>query len=108
MHQCYTVSAVTTEWFECTELLPVTRTYHFDDINGGFYAEEVEELLEVLLDLDAVVLWLGHREDAHGGVSPHLVLSQQEPQQHEDASVVHDPPDVYRAYTTTPRLCILQ
>lgn len=54
----------------------------------------VQEHLQVLLDLDRVVLHLGHGKDAHLAVLPGAVLLEQERQQHQQATVVHDPPDV--------------
>ena len=54
----------------------------------------VEERLEVLLHLDGVVLRLRDAEDPHLAVLPGPVLHEEEGQQHEEAAVVHDPPDV--------------
>ena len=54
----------------------------------------VEERLEVLLHLDGVVLGLCDAEDPHLAVLPRPVLLEQEGQEHEEAAVVDDPPDV--------------
>ena len=56
--------------------------------------EVVEESFEVLLHLDRVVLWLCDAEDPHFAVLPGAVLHEEEGEQHEEAAVVHDPPDV--------------
>lgn len=132
------------------------RSYHFHDFHHGVNAEVIEECCQVLLHLDAVVVHLGHGEDAHLALPPnlrgtngdtadksnisthsvtlrsisengpperitdsdqkgnafinaltaralrsaltcqcvHLVLAQEEGQEHQHASVVDDPPDV--------------
>ncbi len=64
----------------------------------------VEEGVEVLLHLDGVVLRLRDAEDAHLAVLPGAVLLQQEGQQHEEAAVVDDPPDVDVAADLVPGL----
>ena len=59
-----------------------------------YLPEVVEEGLEVLLHLDGVVLRLRDAEDPHLAVLPGAVLHEEEGEQHEEAAVVHDPPDV--------------
>ena len=54
----------------------------------------VEEGLEVLLHLNGVVLGLRDAEDPHLTVLPRPVLHEQEGQQHEEAAIVNNPPDV--------------
>ena len=56
--------------------------------------EVVEEGLEVLLHLNGVVLRLCDAEDPHLAVLPGAVLHEEEGEQHEEAAVVHDPPDI--------------
>ena len=74
------------------------NTNHFNDINSGFDPKETQKLFEVLLDLDAVILWLGHCEDTHRGLSPDFVLPQEEAKKHQDSTIMHNPPDIYRGY----------
>ena len=59
-----------------------------------YVPEVVEEGLEVLLHLNGVVLRLCDAEDPHLAVLPGAVLHEEEGEQHEEAAVVHDPPDV--------------
>ena len=64
----------------------------------------VEEGLEVLLHLYRVVLGLRDAEDPHLAVLPGPVLHEEEGQQHEEAAVVHDPPDVDVPLHLVPRV----
>ncbi len=54
----------------------------------------VHERLDILLHLDGVVLGLRHAEYPQVAALPSAVLLHEEWQQHEQAAVVHDPPDV--------------
>ena len=54
----------------------------------------VKECLEIFLHLDRVVVDLRHAEDPELAILPGPVLLQQEWQQHEEAAVVNDPPNV--------------
>ena len=56
--------------------------------------ELVQESLQILLHLDGVVVDLGHAEDPQLAILPGAVLLQQEREEHQQAAVVHDPPDV--------------
>lgn len=48
------------------------RSYHFHNFHHGIDAEVIEECGQVLLHLDAVVVHLGHGEDAHLALPPNL------------------------------------
>ncbi|TNN76500.1 hypothetical protein EYF80_013365 [Liparis tanakae] len=77
-----------------TRVFSLDKTHHFYDFHHGVDTEVIEERGQVFLHLDAVVVQLGHGEDAHLALPPNLVLSEKEGQQHQHASVVDDPPDV--------------
>ena len=47
-------------------------SYHLHHFNHGVDTEVVQEGGQVLLHLDAVVVKLGHGEDAHLAFPPHL------------------------------------
>lgn len=51
---------------------PPPSAHHLHHLYLGADAEVVQEHLQVLLHLDAVVILLGHREDAHAAFPPHL------------------------------------
>lgn len=59
-------------WMGNGEEIGTAATHQFDDIHLGVNPEVVEEGLEVLLHLDAVVLQLSHSEYPHLAVLPHL------------------------------------
>ena len=44
-----------------------------------------------------IVLELCHREDAQTTIAPHAILQQQHRQEHQQVTVVNNPPDVDRA-----------
>lgn len=52
----------------------------------------IEEDLQVLFDLNGIVFHLCNGKDAHFAVFPGAVLFQQEWQEHQQATVMHDPP----------------
>lgn len=54
----------------------------------------VQECLQIFLHLNRVVLDLSNSEDPQLAVAPSAVLLQQERQQHEQAAVMDNPPDV--------------
>lgn len=56
-----------------SDLLPSSRRpHHLHHLHLRADAQVVQEHLQVLLHLDAVVVHLGHREDAHPALPPHL------------------------------------
>lgn len=48
------------------------RTHHLHHLHLCIQAQVVEEHLEIFLHLDRVVVHLGHREDSHLALPPHL------------------------------------
>lgn len=48
------------------------RTHHLHHLHLCIQAQLVEEHLEIFLHLDRVVVHLGHREDSHLALPPHL------------------------------------
>lgn len=56
------------------------RTYHLHHLHLCIQAQVVEEHLEIFLHLDGVVVHLGHREDSHLALPPHL---QRQVHQHQ-------------------------
>ena len=54
----------------------------------------IQEGDEILLHLNGVVLGLSHSEDPHPALPPSPVLLQEEGQQHEESSIMNNPPDV--------------
>ncbi len=48
------------------------KTHHFYNFHHGVNAEMIEECGQVLFHLDAVVVHLGHGEDAHLALPPNL------------------------------------
>lgn len=50
-------------------------TNHFHNVNFSIDTQVVQECLEILLHLYAVVLKLSYGEDAHLAVLPHLRIS---------------------------------
>ena len=54
----------------------------------------VKECLEIFLHLDGVVVDLRHAEDPELAILPGPVLLQQEGQQHEEAAVMNNPPNI--------------
>ena len=44
-----------------------------------------------------IVFELCHRENSETTIAPHSILQQQHRQQHQQVTVVHNPPDVDRA-----------
>lgn len=46
--------------------------YHLHHFHCGVYAQVIQEGRQVLLHLDAVVVHLGHSEDAHLALPPNL------------------------------------
>lgn len=100
------------------------KPYHLNYFHLSLNAQMIEKGCQVLLHLDGVILHLGHCEDSHSALAPnlrreyqgkairgaaaqqrrlkasahqenlHLMLSQQEGQQHQHPPIVHNPPDV--------------
>lgn len=68
--------------------------YHFHNFDFSFNTELVQEHLEVFLHLYRVIFHLSDGEDAHLAILPGTVLLQQEWQEHQHATIVHNPPDV--------------
>jgi len=66
----------------------------------------VEECLEIFLHLDGVVRLLSHAEDPELAVLPGPVLLEKEGQQHQQSSVVNDPPDIDVALDLVARIRI--
>lgn len=54
------------------EIFRPERTHHFYNFDHGVNTEVVEECGQVLFHLDAVVVHLGHSEDAHLALPPDL------------------------------------
>ena len=71
-----------------------SRAYHFDNLHLGLNSQLVEEALQVTAHLQAVVLHLRDCEYAELAAAPNLMLTQQEGNQHQQAAIVDDPPDV--------------
>lgn len=69
-------------------------TYHFNNFHLSLDSQVIQEHLQVFFDLNRVVLHLGDGEDTHLAVLPRAMLFQQERQQHQQATIVDDPPDV--------------
>ena len=54
----------------------------------------VEESVEILFHLNGIILGLSHAKYPQFAILPGAVLLQQEGQQHQKATIVHNPPDV--------------
>ena len=54
----------------------------------------VEESIEILFHLNGIILGLGHAKYPKFAILPCAVLFQQKGQQHQKATVVHNPPNV--------------
>ena len=52
------------------------ESYHFHHFNLGIDTQVVQEGGQVFLHLDAVVVHLGHGEDAHPALPPHLLVEK--------------------------------
>lgn len=69
-------------------------TYHFNDFHFGSNTQMVEERFQVLLHLNGIVFHLSNGKDSQFAVLPGAMLFQEEWQQHQQPTVVNNPPDV--------------
>jgi len=83
--------------FESRNPSPGVDAYHFDHFDFRRYPELVQERLEIFFHLNGIVVGLRNREYSQLAVFPGAVLFQQERYEHQDSSVVHDPPNIDRA-----------
>jgi hypothetical protein len=71
-----------------------SEVYHFHNFYFGVNTQIVERNFEILLHLNGIIFELSDSKETHLAMSPSAVLPQQEWQQHQQASVVNDPPDI--------------
>lgn len=104
-------------------------SYHLHHLHFSIKAELIHETLQILLHLNAVIIQLCHSKDPHLTLFPHLkkatvwvwkpvinenghrhfsilylVLAEQEWKQHEQASIMDNPPHVNGALSQT--ICV--
>jgi hypothetical protein len=88
--------------------------YHFHNFYFGVNTQIVERNFEILLHLNGIIFELSDRKETHLAMSPGAVLPQKERQQHQQASVVNDPPninksaDLFKKGRMTSRFAILK
>lgn len=68
--------------------------YHFDHFDFRRYSELVQECLEIFFHLNGIVVGLCNREYSQLAIFPGAVLFQQERYEHQNSTVVYDPPNI--------------